>query len=73
MPPGINLYIILYYIADAAMLSQTTGRSGHGLIGYGITIYHLPCEFACRPVLSSSSPNSSMNSVTNMSSMNRGR
>ncbi|KAM5354215.1 hypothetical protein ACJ41O_000865 [Fusarium nematophilum] len=40
-------------LAIAALLSPatahvTTGRPGHGLIGYGITMYDPPCAFACK-------------------------
>jgi hypothetical protein len=27
---------------------MTMGRPGHGLVGYGISMYHPPCAFACR-------------------------
>jgi hypothetical protein len=36
------------------------GRRGHGLIGYGITMYEPPCAFACRDTISSSVLNCSM-------------
>lgn len=32
----------------------SAGRPGHGLIGYGITMYRPLCAFTCRDVLSSS-------------------
>ncbi|KAF2104813.1 ferric reductase like transmembrane component [Rhizodiscina lignyota] len=38
---------------------MTAGRNGHGLIGYGITMYKPPCCFSCRAVLASSMLNCS--------------
>jgi hypothetical protein len=32
----------------------SSGRKGHGLIGYGVNMYHPFCCFACRDVLSAS-------------------
>ncbi|KAI4244238.1 MAG: hypothetical protein L6R42_010506, partial [Xanthoria sp. 1 TBL-2021] len=32
----------------------STGRDGHGLIGYGITMYNPLCAYTCRDVLSTS-------------------
>lgn len=32
----------------------STGRPGHGLVGYGISMYKPLCAFACRDVLSTS-------------------
>lgn len=32
----------------------TTGRDGHGLIGYGISMYNPLCAYTCRDVLSTS-------------------
>ena len=31
----------------------TTGRAGHGLIGYGIQMFQPPCAYACRDTVSS--------------------
>lgn len=38
---------------------ESGGRAGHGLIGYGISMYNPPCAFACRDVLSTSTLNCS--------------
>ena len=37
----------------------STGRPGHGLVGYGISMYKPLCAYACRDVLSSSMLNCS--------------
>lgn len=34
--------------------SMSTGRPGHGLIGYGISVYKPLCAYTCRDVLSTS-------------------
>jgi hypothetical protein len=59
MPPdkmAIRLSFIvalcLNSLFAAAMVSK--GRRGHGLIGYGITLYDPTCAFACRDTISSS-------------------
>lgn len=54
----------LSYILSACFLvhmvsSMSTGRPGHGLIGYGISMYKPLCAFICRDVLSSSMLNCS--------------
>jgi hypothetical protein len=35
-----------------ALASGSTDRNGHGLIGYGITMYKPACAFACRDSIS---------------------
>ena len=37
----------------------SSGRPGHGLIGYGISMYHPLCAYTCRDVLASSMLNCS--------------
>ncbi|KAF2493106.1 ferric reductase-like protein transmembrane component 4 [Lophium mytilinum] len=49
--------ICLHSLLVAAMVSN--GRRGHGLIGYGITMYDPPCAFACRDTISGSPLNCS--------------
>ncbi|MCJ1265028.1 hypothetical protein MMC22_004903 [Lobaria immixta] len=46
--------IIVSACLHGLLVSSSTGRPGHGLIGYGISMYHPLCAFACRDVLSSS-------------------
>ncbi|RDL36018.1 uncharacterized protein BP5553_06630 [Venustampulla echinocandica] len=41
----------------------STGRAGHGLVGYGITMYNPPCAFACRSAISSSPLNCTESSL----------
>jgi hypothetical protein len=42
-----------------ALCEMTAGRAGHGLIGYGITMYSPPCAFSCRASISSATLNCS--------------
>ncbi|KAF1940309.1 ferric reductase-like protein transmembrane component 4 [Clathrospora elynae] len=42
-----------------AMDMGTATRPGHGLIGYGITVYQPPCAFACRDAISGATLNCS--------------
>lgn len=53
------------FTSSHGMVSE--GRQGHGLIGYGINMYHPTCASACRNVLSSSKLNCS--EVMDMSGM----
>ena len=55
----------LSYVLSACFLvhmvsSMSAGRPGHGLIGYGISMYKPLCAFTCRDVLSSSMLNCSV-------------
>ncbi|KAL8932296.1 MAG: hypothetical protein Q9216_006894 [Gyalolechia sp. 2 TL-2023] len=47
--------IITAYLHGLLVSSMvSTGRAGHGLVGYGISMYNPQCAFACRDVLSTS-------------------
>ncbi len=48
------------------------GRAGHGLIGYGISMYNPQCAFACRSSISSSSLNCSTMEGMAMEGMDMG-
>ena len=42
-----------YCVEDRGISSMvSTGRDGHGLIGYGISMFEPLCAFACRDILS---------------------
>jgi hypothetical protein len=48
-------FIFLLYSSNTLVSCMTSGgRSGHGLIGYGIDMYKPTCAFACRDSISSS-------------------
>ncbi|PPJ52662.1 hypothetical protein CBER1_10893 [Cercospora berteroae] len=49
--------VLTHSVLGVAMI--TTGRPGHGLVGYGITMYDPVCPYACRAALSSSKLNCS--------------
>ncbi|KAL9004309.1 MAG: hypothetical protein Q9188_002873 [Gyalolechia gomerana] len=53
---GFKLSIIITACLHALLVSSmvSTGRPGHGLVGYGISMYNPQCAFACRDVLSTS-------------------
>ena len=63
--PSIIFSACLHVLLVSSMVS--TGRPGHGLIGYGISMYNPLCAFSCRDVLSSSMLNCSES--VSMSSM----
>ncbi|KAL7938783.1 ferric-chelate reductase [Trichoderma chlorosporum] len=48
----IGLMLSLLLAAPAVEAGQTTGRNGHGLLGYGILMYDPACAFACRDTIS---------------------
>lgn len=57
---GFKLSILSACLSILPVFAMTSnGRSGHGLIGYGITMYNPTCAFACRDSISSSSLNCS--------------
>lgn len=45
----------LALLGTAGVTAQSSGRPGHGLIGFGITMYKPGCAFACRATLPRSS------------------
>ncbi|KAL4899615.1 hypothetical protein BDW74DRAFT_188995 [Aspergillus multicolor] len=50
-------YSTLHSLCGLLLLVQstqcmTTGRAGHGFVGYGISMYKPPCAYACRAALS---------------------
>ena len=47
----------LYFVLVSSHISR--GRDGHGLIGYGISMYEPLCAYTCRDVLSASMLNCS--------------
>ncbi|KAL8764708.1 MAG: hypothetical protein Q9209_007919 [Squamulea sp. 1 TL-2023] len=49
--------IFLHFLVVSSHVS--TGRAGHGLIGYGISMYYPLCAYTCRAVLSASQLNCS--------------
>ncbi|KAL9024063.1 MAG: hypothetical protein Q9196_006789, partial [Gyalolechia fulgens] len=53
---GFKLSIVITACLHAVLVSSmvSTGRPGHGLIGYGISMYKPQCAFACRDLLSTS-------------------
>lgn len=50
--------------------SATSGRPGHGFIGYGISMYHPPCAFGCKdsisPLLNCSTEDDGMDGMPGM-------
>lgn len=55
--PSIFLSICIHTLL--VMSHVTTGRDGHGLIGYGISMYKPLCAYVCRDLLSTSMLNCS--------------
>ncbi|KEY67092.1 hypothetical protein S7711_07067 [Stachybotrys chartarum IBT 7711] len=59
LPTGMRLAGLLAAAVSSLLAApataQSTGRPGHGLIGYGITMYQPACAFACRSSLPRSS------------------
>lgn len=45
------LHILLALLFSQKAYAVSTGRQGHGLIGYGIQMYKPPCAHACRDSL----------------------
>ncbi|KAL8733938.1 MAG: hypothetical protein Q9181_003389 [Wetmoreana brouardii] len=58
---GFKLSITWIAFVHAILVSSmvSTGRPGHGLVGYGISMYNPQCAYACRDVLSTSMLNCS--------------
>ncbi|KAL8682102.1 MAG: hypothetical protein Q9186_001807 [Xanthomendoza sp. 1 TL-2023] len=58
---GFKLSILVSAYLHLLLVSSmvSSGRHGHGLIGYGISMYNPLCAYACRDVLSSSTLNCS--------------
>ena len=52
-------YILSAYLLVQMVSSMSTGRPGHGLIGYGISMYKPLCASTCRDVISSTTLNCS--------------
>ncbi|KAI4268974.1 MAG: hypothetical protein L6R35_006714 [Caloplaca aegaea] len=55
--PSIFLSVCIHTLL--VMSHVTTGRDGHGLIGYGISMYKPLCAYVCRDLLSTSMLNCS--------------
>ncbi|KAH6889204.1 ferric reductase transmembrane component 4 [Thelonectria olida] len=43
-----NSLLLAALAATLSLAHNTNGRPGHGLIGYGITMYDPPCAYACK-------------------------
>ncbi|KAE9979703.1 hypothetical protein EG328_000753 [Venturia inaequalis] len=52
-----SVLLLSLALANPGLGHVSTGRAGHGLIGYGIEMYKPACAYACRAVLESSSLN----------------
>lgn len=63
----ITFWLTLIAFCSVVQCMVSSGRNGHGLIGYGINMYSPVCCTACRNVLSSSKLNCS--EVMNMEGM----
>ncbi|CAK1367593.1 unnamed protein product [Cercospora beticola] len=61
VPATVFALVVANSLSVASMV--TTGRPGHGLIGYGITMYNPVCPYACRAALSSNKLNCSSTMV----------
>ncbi|KAL9009203.1 MAG: hypothetical protein Q9173_005751 [Seirophora scorigena] len=58
----LSVFVSVWIHALLVISHVSTGRDGHGLIGYGISMYKPLCAFVCRDVLSTSKLNCSEHS-----------
>ncbi|QDS72601.1 hypothetical protein FKW77_001484 [Venturia effusa] len=64
-----SLLLLFSTLAHTAFGHVSTGRAGHGLIGFGIEMYNPGCAYACRAVLSTSPLNCSAHHSMSMPGM----
>lgn len=76
-PPPVIMHLQGYHAVAGFLLGfvqtvssdMTMGRPGHGLIGYGISMYHPACAYACQSSITNPL-NCSMSTEHGMESMN---